>query len=142
AFVEIKPASIAQFGAEIVAERVIDALLPIRERAVIISFDAPLLERVRPRASAGIGWILSVWHEEARRRAEALAPDFLFCDHRLLPPLPETLWSGGWRWAIYDAPEADLALELARRGAHFVETMAIAELLEHPELRAAHRHHT
>ena len=57
--------------------------------------------------------------------AEALAPDFLFCNHTRIPDPSTPLWPGPWQWAFYEVTDPALALDLARRGATLVETMAL-----------------
>jgi len=44
-----------------------------------------------------------------------------------LPP-HGPLWRGPWRWAIYEIESLDLALSLAERGAHYIETMAVSAM--------------
>jgi glycerophosphoryl diester phosphodiesterase len=60
-------------------------------------------------------------------KCEALKPEYLFCD-RLHLPHKGSLWRGPWRWAVYDVPDLDLALELAHRGASFVVTGSVRTL--------------
>ena len=60
-------------------------------------------------------------------RYEALQPEYLFCDHERLPAHGR-LRHGPWRWVIYEVTQLPLALELAARGADYIETMAVREL--------------
>ena len=61
-------------------------------------------------------------------KAAELAPRWLFCDHRHLPPGNEPLPRGSWRWAVYEVVDADHARALLDRGVDLVETMAFGEL--------------
>ena len=72
--------------------------------------------------------MLRAFDEPSRGIARALEPEFLFANHRRLPPPPAPLWSGPWRWACYEVTEAELARRLIRRGVALIETMAVAEL--------------
>jgi len=126
-FVEIKRASLRHFGTERVLNAVLEAIAPLREQCVPISFDLTALRRVRERAAARIGWVLSDLSDAARTQAEALRPDFLFGDVEQLPPAG-ALWSGPWRWAIYEVEEPALAAALAARGAQLIETMAVRRM--------------
>jgi glycerophosphoryl diester phosphodiesterase len=58
-----------------------------------------------------------------------MQPEFLFCDHTRLPARG-ALWRGPWRWAIYEVDSLPLALSLAARGAHYIETMAVTPMSE------------
>jgi len=129
AFVEIKRASLRRFGHEQVVARVLDILKPVRSRCVVISFDLPAVHMAR-HGSFAIGWVLSDYDGHARLKFEALKPEFLFCDHEKLPPRDERLWRGPWRWAIYEVESVELALSLAERGADFIETMAVAPMIQ------------
>ncbi len=128
AFVEIKRASLVRFGLEFVVHRVIEAVRPVLDRCVIISFDRAAIEHARRSGATAIGWVLEEWSDDVRASAEALGPEYIFCDYRMIPADAE-LWPGPWRWALYEIIEPDLALSLAAAGAELVETMAIKEML-------------
>ncbi len=129
AFVELKRASLRTFGQEIVVRKVCDTLKSIARQCVIISFDLAAVHHVRQVSSFRIGWILSDYSNLSALKCEALAPDYVFCDHQLLSESKAKLWRGPWRWAIYEVTSRKLALELAERGAKLVETMAVRAML-------------
>lgn len=131
AFVEIKEESVAHFGREPVVARVIADLALRTAGTVVISFDRETIALARDRGAPSIGWVLPEWGEAAWAEAEALAPDYLFCDYRLIPG-SDRLRPGPWRWAVYDVADPDLALALGARGADLIETVAVGELLSHP----------
>lgn len=127
-FAEIKRASLRRFGQAVVVPRVLEILRPLRSRCVIISFDLPAIHMARQHGGFAIGWCLSDYDAHSRLKFEALKPEFLFCDHEKLPRAGR-LWRGPWRWAVYEVDRIDLALELADRGADFIETMAVAPMI-------------
>lgn len=129
AFVELKRASLRTFGQEIVVRKVCDTLKSIARQCVIISFDLAAVHHVRQVSSFRIGWVLSDYSNLSALKCEALAPDYVFCDHQLLSESTSKLWRGPWRWAIYEVTSRKLALELAARGAKLVETMAVRAML-------------
>jgi len=130
AFVEIKRASLRHFGHEVVVPRILEALKPVRSRCVVISFDLPAVNMARQQAGSTIGWVLSDYDGHARLKFEALKPEFLFCNHERLPRDEGRLWRGPWRWAMYEVDNLELALALAGRGADFIETMAVAPMID------------
>jgi glycerophosphoryl diester phosphodiesterase len=139
AFVELKRASLRTFGQEIVVRKVCETLKPIARQCVIISFDLAAVHHVRQASSYRIGWVLSEYSSLSALKCEALAPDYVFCDHELLTENSSKLWRGPWRWAIYEVTTRKLAMDLAARGAKLVETMAVRAMLREfrsPRVRA------
>ncbi len=129
AFVEIKRAAIEAFGRPAVLDAVLPCLEPVAERVTVISFDAEILSLARQRGAGSIGWVLDRWDDLARFRAEAIAPQWLFCNHEKIPP-QAPLWRGNWRWVVYEVTDAELALSLRERGADLVESMTPDTLAE------------
>jgi len=127
-FVELKRASLARFGVDRMVDRVLDELDPALPQCVIASFDPTALEHARSSRNVPIGWVLFEWSDNTHTAADALQPEYLFCDYMLIPDDAE-LWKGPWRWVLYEVVDPDLALSLAAFGAEFVETMAIKEML-------------
>lgn len=142
-FVELKRASLERFGVERVLTSVQAVLAPIAAQCVIISFDAAAVAAARAAGLRG-GWVFEEWSDASRRRADALAPEFLFTDHECVPAKSahrgSGLWSGPWQWALYDISDPDLALQWATRGAGLIETWSIGEMLAHPLLGRGRRH--
>lgn len=128
AFVEIKRESAEAFGVDETVALILDVLDPIREQCVVISFVERAVMRARTLGASGIGWVLNYYDDDARRLAEAMAPDFLVCDHRKLPRAPAPLWDGPWQWGSYEVVTAGHALELFARGVHVIESMAAGDL--------------
>jgi glycerophosphoryl diester phosphodiesterase len=129
AFVELKRASLRKFGQDLFVNRVCNALKPVARQCVIISFDLPAIHHVRKVSDMRIGWVTADYSTLSALKCEALAPDFVFCDHELLTENTARLWRGPWRWAIYEVTSRKLALELAARGASYIETMAVRSML-------------
>jgi glycerophosphoryl diester phosphodiesterase len=129
AFVELKRASLRAFGHEVVVRKVCDALKPVARQCVVISSDFAAAHHVRQVSSYRIGWRLPEYTNLSALKCEALAPDYLFCDHQLLTQGTSKLWRGPWRWAVYDVTAKKLALDLAARGARLIGTSRIRELL-------------
>ena len=126
-FIEIKRASLAEFGHDLVVSQVLEVTKPWRAQCVVISFDLAAIHRARRLGDAPIGWVLGATDDHSRLKCEALQPQFLFCNHEKLPASGR-LWQGPWRWVIYEVTTLPLALSLAARGADYVETMAVREM--------------
>jgi glycerophosphoryl diester phosphodiesterase len=140
AFVELKRASLRAFGHEAFAYKVCEVLKPVARQCVLISFDLACVHHIRRTSAFRIGWVLSEYTNLSALKCEALAPDYVFCDHQLLTGNTSRLWRGPWRWAVYEVTSRQLALDLAARGARLIETMAVRTMLrEFRGLRAGPR---
>jgi len=132
-WVEIKEESIWRFGIEQVMKRILPTLHPIVGRFIIISYDRRILQCIRSRYGAPIGWVLHGYDEVSRGIAAQLSPEFMICNVSKITA--EGLWPGPWQWALYEFTDPELALQWHHRGAQFIETMAITELLQDPRWR-------
>lgn len=128
AFVEIKRHSIAAFGLSATVAAVLEALRPALDQCIIISFVAEVVAEVRRKAAVPTGWVVRHYDEQAQQQADALQPEYLFCNVDKLPPAPAELWPGKWDWVIYEIVTAEAALQLQARDVTYVETMAYGEL--------------
>jgi glycerophosphoryl diester phosphodiesterase len=128
AFVEIKRASMRQFGRETVLRRVIEVLQPVLDRCVLISFDLAAVRILRMMTGARIGWVLDQYDAGSLREATALAPEFLFCNLERVPVSVTRLWPGPWEWVIYEVRDLETARQCRELGAQYVETMTVRSL--------------
>ena len=129
AFVELKRASLRAFGHETVVHKICEVLKPVARQCVLVSSDFAAVHHVRQVSPYRVGWRLSEYSNTAALKCEALAPDYLFCDHQLLTQSASKLWRGPWRWVVYDVQTSKVALEVATRGARLVETSAIRDMM-------------
>lgn len=128
AYVELKRASIERFGVDAVLDAVLPALLPIRQRCTLISFDVAVLRAARERTSLPVGPVLITWRQHESDEVVSLRPGVVFCDVDKLPASGPLHIACG-ELAIYEVADAVLARQLFERGAAFVETFAVADLL-------------
>jgi len=129
ALVEIKQEAIDALGIEKGVKLLAKTCQPIIDRCTLIAYDNLALRCSRAMGFKSIGWILTSYDEESLEKATELAPDFLICNHTKLPKDLDHLWPGPWRWAFYEVTKGKLAMELASKGALYVETMAVTELM-------------
>ena len=136
AFVQLRRASLRAFGHELVARRVCEVLKPVARQCVITSQDLAAVHHVRQVSAYRVGWVLPEYTTLAALKCEALAPDYVFCEHSLLTDNASRLWRGPWRWVCYDVSSRKLALELAARGVRLVETTEVRSMLREFRSRA------
>jgi glycerophosphoryl diester phosphodiesterase len=135
AFIEIKAASISAHGIPTVVDTIIDLIRPVLPQCTLISFDHDVLDHTRRHYPLPIGWVLNDWSADNEKRARTLAPEYLFCNRKRLPPGNEPLWPGPWQWAVYTINAASDVPPLLERGVQFIETDSIRQLLADPALQ-------
>lgn len=128
AFVELKRASLERFGAARVLDAVLPVLEPLGARARLISFDVGVLAAARARCALELGPVLESWADLDAPAVRALEPELVFCDEELLPAAG-ALDAHGARLSIYEVDHPQRARELLARGATWIETFAIGEML-------------
>ena len=128
-FVELKGISLEHHGTEAVLDRVLPLLEDYRERCALISFSVPALHAARARTDIALGPVLEDWDELRSQAVRSLEAEYVFCDIKLLPNEGRLRLPSG-RLAVYEVANPELALELVERGADFVETFAIGEMIE------------
>lgn len=130
ALVEIKEESLETFGQTTVMDIVLAAMAPYRKQCIPISYAEQALAYARQQGWP-IGWVLHRFDSHHQHIAQQLSADYLICNYR---KLDAPLWPGPWQWMLYEVVDAELALELAAKGAAMIETMAIGDMFEHPLL--------
>jgi hypothetical protein len=128
AFVELKRASIERFGAQRVLDAVLPVIAPLGRHARLISFDVAVLAAARARCDLELGPVLEAWSDLDAPAVRALAPEVVFCDEELLPAAGP-LDARGAKLAIYEVDHPRRARELPARGATWIETFAVGEML-------------
>lgn len=126
-FVEIKKESLAVHGRKHVLAAIATAIESIRDRVVIISYDARVLAMAK-RAGFPIGYVLPSMHARHRATAERLEPEWLFADYQQILE-SGAVWPGSWSWAAFEIDNIDLAQHLSRLGVACIETMNPAKLM-------------
>jgi glycerophosphoryl diester phosphodiesterase len=128
AFVEIKRAALELFG----PERTLDAILPLVEplgpRCRLISFDLGVLQVARKRCELELGPVIERWDQRGSQAVKALAPEVIFCDVDELPARGDLRLESA-RLALYEVDQPAAARALLARGADWIETFAVGELL-------------
>jgi len=126
-FVEIKKESIEHFGLKQVVDQVVDAQKAAKFNVVIISFVSEVIEYVKKVQPYPTGFVLKKYNKKYLLKAEQLQPDYLFCNIKKVNK-PSELWSGPWRWVLYDIKNPIFAYELLEQGVDLIETGDVMKL--------------
>ncbi len=136
AFVEIKRSSLRRFGRRAVLSAVLNAIQPVLEQCIVISFDRKIIQLTRDLGVCSTGWVAERFDEKMYESATELSPDFMFFDIGILPPASSREpGSSAWDWVVYTIDDPGQALHLGMRGIRYVETDAIGEMLLDPLLK-------
>jgi len=131
AYIELKRASMRQFGRAAMVEAVLPAIQAAGGPRVVLSFDAGMLKAVRRATGLPCGLALETLDTAARRAAEALQPESLFVSAGVLGAAhPRSLWPGPWRWVVYDVNQWSACLALRDDGVDVVETDRFLDFVE------------
>ncbi len=129
-FVEIKAEVFNQIPRQIFLNRIWQVLQPIRQDCVLISFDLYVLRLAQDHFRCPVGWVLTRYDQQSYARVQSRPVDYLICNVRKLPPLPEQPWQGPWEWFVYDVVDESLAKACAQRGIRWIETWNIGAMLK------------
>lgn len=128
-FVEIKDIATKHFGVSPVYRAISEALLPMAEQCILISFDWTVLAEARRQGwRHRLGPVLNDWQEWQHPLWQNLAPDLVFCDADIVPP-DCAMASLPCPVAVYEIGDANAARYWFSRGAHWVETYCIGDLV-------------
>ncbi len=130
AFVEIKDESVNQFGVEKMCKKLLAQITPIKERAVVISFNKEAVQYIKENSSFKTGYVLKKYDRQHYNFAQQLKPDYLIVNYTKLTK-GEPPWVGDWEWMLYDITDPECCCEYANQVA-LIETQDICGMLKHP----------
>lgn len=128
-FVELKQTSLEHFSIESMVDIVLKQLEPVKTQSIIISFNENAIRYAQHAGRLRTGWILKHYNDAAKETATSLQPDFIICNYQKIPDHDGALWPDTGSWALYEISDAEMALKWHRRGASYIETDTIGEML-------------
>ena len=130
AFIELKRSSIREFGMDETLQNILPLLEKVFEQIIIISFDANIIDWLIASGNWKTGWVVDQWSEQVIEKASSLEPDYLFVDIDCMPAELEKFYPANWHWVVYEIDDPELASKWIGKGAEFIETNDIKQLLE------------
>lgn len=125
-FVEIKDESLGRHGYQVVLDKVLPLCQSLQSQVTLIGYDLDFLVNAREQGFRQIGWVLTKFNEQTKIQARHHQPDFIICNYK---KVNDDLWEGPWQWMLYEIENADLAREWMGKGAAFIETMEVEQLI-------------
>lgn len=125
-FLELKRIAVLEFGTEAVCDAVAAQVAALGERCTVISFSLPVLQQAAARGWR-VGPVLNEWAGLHSPVVAALDPAVVFADVALLPA--GDLAAVPWPLAVYEVDKPAQVRALWARGARWVESFAVGELL-------------
>ncbi len=123
-FAEIKTDVFTRVDREVFLPLVFEQVRRL-DRAVIISFDLPILRLCQAKYTIPVGWVLTRYNASALQQVRAAPVDYLIANYHKLPACPAPLWQGEWDWFIYDVTDTSVLSRNQARGVTFFETWNI-----------------
>lgn len=123
ALVDFKSESLHEHGREAVVGAV---MATMRGNWHPISFDLDALGLAVQSGSKAPGWVVCRFDDDILARAEALGVRWLITNQIFMP---DTLPAGPWDWMVYEIENRAQARRAIRRGATWLETMRVGELI-------------
>ena len=127
AFVELKEEAVRDYGIAMCLDAIRETLAPVIDRCVLISFDIPALRSAHAYGFRRIGAVLRDW-DSRHTVAKELDAEVIFCNHKRIPN-QDTLLMDNCAVAVYEIDNPTTAQQWLARGATFIETFAIGEML-------------
>lgn len=125
-FVEIKDESLGRHGYQTMLDKILPLCQPLQGQITLIGYDLDFLVNAREQGFRQIGWVLTKFNEQTKIQARHHEPDFIICNYK---KVNDDLWEGSWQWMFYEITDADLARTWMDKGASFVETMEVEQLM-------------
>ncbi len=129
-FVELKPESIEEHGLLRCVKTLAEACSPAISQCVFISFDASACGLAKAQGFEKMGWILPSYNDIILNVIKGLKPDYVFCDTEYIPEGLETLEQGEYEWIMYEVANRDLAKSMMLKGADYLESKELDELID------------
>ena len=110
-------------------DAVLQSLDAVVHQCVFLSFDPDVVQHLAAVSQAATGWVVPEWNDGNREIAEALNPQWLFCNRKRLPVASHDIWHGNWNWVLYTINDMETAERLCQRGFCYLETYRILDIL-------------
>lgn len=126
-FVEVKRVAIEKFGATTILSLLHREVAALRKRCVLISFDYEFMLAARRNGWEYLGVVLEHWADLNKRIIKDIEPQYIFFNYKKLPG-SGSIKKGKSRLVLYEVTDPKLALQLADRGADYIETFDIEKM--------------
>ena len=128
AFVELKEESIAHCGRDLMLERVMNILAPVKPQVVLISYDYCLVEAARKAQWGQVGVVLKQWQDLETDTVKNIGSDYIFVDHEKMPQQISGLDTIKSILVAYEVGDIALGKELINKGVSMLETFELERL--------------
>jgi glycerophosphoryl diester phosphodiesterase len=127
ALVELKEEAVRDNTATTCLTRIRETLAPVMDRCILISFDIDALRTAKVMGFKRLGPVLRDWALR-HKIAQELDAELIICNYKRIPA-KDSLLMENCAVAVYEVDSIALAQSLLARGACFIETFAIGEML-------------
>lgn len=125
--VELKEEAVRDYSAPVCLARIREVLAPVIDRCILISFCVDALFEAQRMGFRRLAPVLRDW-DLRHRLADELEAELVIINHQRIPG-SDSLLMQQCGVAVYEIDDIPLARSLLARGARFIETFAIGEML-------------
>lgn len=125
--VELKEEAVRDNTATTCLSLIHEILAPVIDRCILISFDLDALRTAKGMGFKRLGPVLRDWSLRHKIAIE-LQAELIICNYKRIPA-KDSLLMENCAVAVYEVDSIPLAQSLLERGARFIETFAIGEML-------------
>lgn len=125
--VELKEEATRDYGAAFCLSGIFEVLSPVIDRCILISFDIDALRIAKNYHFKRLGAVLRQWHLR-HSIAQELNAEMIICNYKRIPE-QDSLHMDECLVAVYEVDHIALGNHLLSRGANFIETFSIGEML-------------
>lgn len=128
-FVEIKRACLKWLSATEIVTELRKLLTHLEKQISFISFSLEAIECVKQQGWHSYGLVIEEWQQVNSATLAELQPNFVFADIEKLPREGKLNIPHG-QLVVYEVADPSIAQTLNQRGVQFIETFAIADMLQ------------
>ncbi len=125
--VELKEEAIRDYGETFCLSRIHEVLTPVLESCILISFDIDALRLAKESSFPRLAPVLRQWNMRYEL-AQELNAEMIICNYKRIPEHDSLQMENG-SVAVYEVDNIVLGKHLLSRGANFIETFSIGEML-------------
>ncbi|WP_111977460.1 glycerophosphodiester phosphodiesterase family protein [Algibacillus agarilyticus] len=135
-FVEVKRINFLFFSYQYVMHQLLPCITPVSERTILLSFSYRFLRYCQHDTNYQLAYVLPNWSNLNAKMLNKLKPDYIFCNHELIP-INYPFLNDQYIWVLYEITDLQALQHFYQRGVRYFESFDSVNLkkaLQHAAL--------